>query len=186
MLNLKINVQKSTHKFHCYIVKHIPDVINLQKKNFEKAIRLYYQSIYNYCLSRLENIQSAQDCTQEVFLVMHKKADSLDDENIRAWLYRTADNIIKNYKKTSSKKKETSIDEAENISCSDSYNEDKPFSEILDSQEIKMLSEHYIDGYDISYVAMRNGKSTASVYKMFQRLKVKLRKYIDSGGGGNE
>ncbi|MCM1506646.1 MAG: sigma-70 family RNA polymerase sigma factor [Ruminococcus flavefaciens] len=157
----------------------------MQKQNFESTVRLYYQSIYNYCLSRLEDIYSAQDCTQETFLVLYKKKDSVQEDNIRAWLYRTADNIIKNYRKVSAKKKESPIEEAGNISYSDCYSEEKPFAEILDSQEIKMLSEHYIDGYDISYVAEKNGKSVPAVYKMFQRLKVKLKKYADTGGDRN-
>lgn len=61
---------------------------------------------------------------------------------------------------------------------------ERPFEELLTETEIKMLSEHYIDGYDISEVAQRNNKSVAAVYKAFQRLKVKLRKNM--GGAGNE
>jgi DNA-directed RNA polymerase specialized sigma24 family protein len=49
-----------------------------------------------------------------------------------------------------------------------------------------MLTEHYIDGYDIQQVALKNGKSTASVYKMFQRLKAKLKKHYSDGGDENE
>lgn len=156
-------------------------MINLFEKDFESTVSLYYKSIYNYCLSRLEDVHSAQDCTQEVFLVLYKKKGSIENANIRAWLYRTADNLIKNYRKVSARKKETPIDEAQNIAYSDSYNEDRPFGEILNSQELKMLSEHYIDGYDISYIAQQNGKSTAAIYKMFQRLKVKLKKHISGG-----
>lgn len=158
-----------------------PEVINLLEKDFESTVSLYYKSIYNYCLSRLEDIHMAQDCTQEVFFVMYRKMDSLENSNIRAWLYRTADNLMKNYWKVSVKKREISIDEAESITYSDRYNEDRPFGEILDSKELAMLSEHYIDGYDISYIARKNGKSTAAVYKMFQRLKVKLKKYKSGG-----
>lgn len=157
----------------------------MHENDFESTVRLYYQSIYNYCLSRLEDIHSAQDCTQEVFLVLYRKKDTLEIDNIRAWLYRTADNIIKNYKKISFRKKETSIDAADNMVYSDCYDEGKPFGELLDSNELQMLSEYYIDGYDISYIATKNGKSTAAVYKMFQRLRVRLKKYI-SGGGENE
>lgn len=132
----------------------------------------------------MEDIQFAQDCTQEVFLILYRKKNLLENDNIRAWLYRTADNIIKNHRKVSGRKKEIPINEAENITYSDSYAEEKPFSEILNDKEIEMLSAHYIDGYDISYIAKKNGKSTAAVYKMFQRLKVKLKKHI-SGGGSN-
>lgn len=157
-------------------------MIRLQEQDFESTVRLYYQSIYNYCLSRVEDVNSAQDCTQEVFLTMYQKINSLDSCNIRAWLYRTADNIIKNYRKVSAKQNETVIEEAEKITYTDCYDEETILSNVLKEQELKMLSEHYLDGYDIAYVAEKNGKSTAAVYKMFQRLKVRLEKYIGSGG----
>ncbi len=158
-------------------------MIRLQEQDFESTVRLYYQSIYNYCLSRVEDINSAQDCTQEVFLIMYQKINALDSCNIRAWLYRTADNIIKNYRKVSAKQNEILIEEAEKIIYTDCYDEEKILPGVLTKHELKMLSEHYIDGYDIAYVAEKNGKSTAAVYKMFQRLKVKLKKYTDLGGG---
>ncbi|MBR1591737.1 MAG: sigma-70 family RNA polymerase sigma factor [Ruminococcus sp.] len=142
---------------------------------FDNAANLYYRSIYNYCLVRLNDSYAAQDCTQETFFIFYKKINKLDEENIRGWLYRTADNVIKNYNKKSVTP--ISDEEADKISVNDIYSEDMPFEEILKPNELKMLTEHYVDGYDISEVAEKNGKSAASVYKMFQRLKLKLKNY---------
>ncbi len=175
-------VQNTIYNFHYYYIDYILGVIRLQEQEFENTVRLYYHSIYNYCLSKVKDINSAQDCTQEVFLIMYQKINVLDSCNIRAWLYRTADNIIKNYRKVSARQNETVIEEAEKIIHTDYYDEEKVLSGVLKEQELKMLCEHYLYGYDIADVAKKNGKSTASVYKMFQRLKVKLRKYIGSGG----
>ena len=152
----------------------------MNSEQFDTVVRLYYRSIYNYCLSRLNESYAAQDCTQETFLIFYQKIDELDGENIRGWLYRTADNIIKNYIRKSVAP--ISDEEADKISTTDNYSEDIPFDKILKPDELKMLTEHYIDGYDIQQVAEKNGKSSAAVYKMFQRLKLKLKKYYYGGG----
>ena len=91
---------------------------------------------------------------------------------------------MKNYKRKSIVT--ISDEEADKINTVDVYSEDIPFEKILKANELKMLTEHYIDGYDIQQVALKNGKSTASVYKMFQRLKAKLKKHYSDGGDENE
>ena len=156
----------------------------MNNEQFDTTARLYYKSIYNYCLVRLDDCHAAQDCTQETFLVFYQKINRLSEDNIRGWLYRTADNIIKNYKRKSFET--ISDEEADKIYTVDVYSEDIPFGEILKPHELKMLTEHYIDGYDIGQVAEKNGKSTESVYKMFQRLKLKLKKYYPKGDEKSE
>lgn len=66
--------------------------------NFERATEiadLYYNDIYHLCLSRLKKEENAADVTQEVFLFFQEKYDELDDNYIKAWLYKVADNKIK-------------------------------------------------------------------------------------------
>ena len=159
-------------------------MIVLNKEQFDITAGLYYKSIYNYCLVRLNDSHAAQDCTQETFLIFYQKINKLDEETLRGWLYRTADNVMKNYKRKSIVT--ISDEEADKINTVDVYSEDIPFEKILKANELKMLTEHYIDGYDIQQVALKNGKSTASVYKMFQRLKAKLKKHYSDGGDENE
>ena len=66
--------------------------------SFERATEianLYYNDIYHLCLSRLKKEENAADVTQEVFLFFQEKYDELDDNYIKAWLYKVADNKIK-------------------------------------------------------------------------------------------
>lgn len=66
--------------------------------SFERATEianLYYNDIYHLCLSRLKKEENAADVTQEVFLFFQEKYDGLDDNYIKAWLYKVADNKIK-------------------------------------------------------------------------------------------
>ncbi len=55
----------------------------------------YYNDIYHLCLSRLQNEENAADVTQEVFLFFQKKYNELEDDCIKAWLYKVADYKIK-------------------------------------------------------------------------------------------
>ena len=66
---------------------------------FELIYQKYYAVILRYCRVRLHgDLQGAEDCTQEVFLVLHKKLKRLTElESILPWLYRTADREIKAY-----------------------------------------------------------------------------------------
>ncbi len=66
--------------------------------SFERATEianLYYNDIYHLCLSRLKKEENAADVTQEVFLFFQEKYNELDDDYIKAWLYKVADNKIK-------------------------------------------------------------------------------------------
>ncbi len=66
--------------------------------SFERATEianLYYNDIYHLCLSRLKKEENAADVTQEVFLLFQEKYEGLEDEYIKAWLYKVADNKIK-------------------------------------------------------------------------------------------
>lgn len=66
--------------------------------SFERATEianLYYNDIYHLCLSRLKKEENAADVTQEVFLLFQEKYEGLEDEYIKAWLYKVANNKIK-------------------------------------------------------------------------------------------
>jgi len=146
---------------------------------FDDIANKYYQSIYNYCFVRLNNEQSAKDCTQEIFLIMYKKMDKLDlSENIRAWLYRTAENIIKNYLKNIKYNLSTDDENTPEIAVEDTYNEEQPLKGIINSDELSLLTSYYIDGTDISTISKKTGKSESAIYKRLERLKSKIRKNI--------
>ena len=66
--------------------------------SYERAneiANLYYNDIYHFCLLRLKNEEDAADVTQEVFLLFQEKYENLEDNYIRAWLYKVASNKIK-------------------------------------------------------------------------------------------
>lgn len=66
--------------------------------SFERATEiaaLYYDDIYQLCLSRLKREEDAVDVAQEVFLYFQENYNELEDDFIKAWLYAVANNKIK-------------------------------------------------------------------------------------------
>lgn len=152
------------------------EIINFMRDNiFDEIVRTYYQSIYKYCYIKLRDKYAAEDCTQEVFLVMHKKREKLIiSENIKSWLYKTAQNIIKNYIKNNIEF--VPIEKCENISQPENMNEETAFEGIISQEEEKLLTAYYIDGTDIGTISDMTNTSEAALYKRLQRIRKKILK----------
>lgn len=54
----------------------------------------HYNDIYSFCCSRLMNTDDASDVTQNVFLLFQQKSHTLENTNIRSWLYSVANKKI--------------------------------------------------------------------------------------------
>lgn len=138
----------------------------------------YYNSIYKYCYVRLKNENDARDCTQEVFTVFCQKVHNLRlNENIRAWLYRTADNVIKSFKRKN--KKYISLDSVLAIPVNFDFESAAPFDDIISEDEYKLLKAYYIDKIGIDFISKKLGISTAAALKRIYRIKARLVKYMD-------
>lgn len=148
--------------------------------NFNAAVRNYYNIIYNYCYKRLCDRHAAEDCTQEVFLILYIKMNRSEmSGNVCGWLYRTADRVMKNYCKNIKRSSVPECDEAEELSYYDSYNEEPPFKEILNCEELEIITAYYLNGEDIISLSARLGKTEAAMYKRLQRIRRKIKKHID-------
>lgn len=65
---------------------------------FKDICRENYSKIYNYILARTGNRETAEDITQEVFLIAYRKGgDFLSHENPVAFLYVSAKNLLFDY-----------------------------------------------------------------------------------------
>jgi RNA polymerase sigma-70 factor (ECF subfamily) len=66
---------------------------------FNGIVKGYYERILKFCLFALGgNLSAAEDCTQDVFLILYENMAGLKDyDKIGGWLYKTADNISKRY-----------------------------------------------------------------------------------------
>lgn len=113
------------------------------------------------------DIHAAEDCTQEVFLILYQKVNSLDmTKDIRSWLYRTADHVIKAY----IRKHPEAVD-------IDSVSELPEKTEIHESV-LDVLSKHEREFVDLYYsdmdkrlIAKEQGITLKSLYLKMARIK---------------
>lgn len=154
----------------------------IDNETCEIIIEKFYNDVYNFCFSRLNNTHSAEECTQEVFLTLFQKRGRLDfTEKFRSWLYSTADKICKNYLKKN-KNITVDIDEYSDI-IPDSSTVEKPLSEelynILSSEEADLLLEYIEADYgQRKQIAKRLGISIKALYGRIDRIKKKVIDYI--------
>ena len=73
------------------------DIINSLKKNDEKAFQvlvdLFSKKVYNTCIGMLQNIEDAEDVTQEIFTTVHLNIKEFKEESsLSTWIYRISVN----------------------------------------------------------------------------------------------
>ena len=117
----------------------------------------YRLRLFNYCLSRLDSREAADDCVQETFIVFYNKLlDGEEFENPRAFLYRTADNFVKRQKQKDAVelKRSVPLEDAENIGVTDEY---LTRIDLIDYEEIakillNLLTDEEKQIYDLRYI----------------------------------
>ena len=147
---------------------------------FTMLFKRYYNEIYKYIYVHLNrNAEDAKDVTQEVFLVLMKKMHRLKlDENIRMWLYRTADNVLKEfYRKNRKYRNQVSLDSIEipDDGGLDALELERPL-ETLSDEEYRLLSE-YCDAEHgkRNELAKKHGLTIYELYKKIDKIKKKIK-----------
>lgn len=145
----------------------------------EQLIRKYYPPVYYYCLGKLNSDpQGAADCTQEVFLLLCQKYQTLDlTGNIRLWLYKTADNMMNNYLRREARHKHESLDEIEieddgGLACLLNDPLADWLMERLTEKDVALLTAYYsAERGHREEVAKQFGMTLARLYDEIERIK---------------
>lgn len=146
--------------------------------NFDDIFRENYERILNFCYVKIGDKQLAEDCAQEVFLVLLKKMHSLKlDTNIAAWLYGAAKNEIKHCLRKN-KQNDISLDDLAEIPQEEKENHGL-FDEIVTEEEYHILENYYLNDEDISKLAVDKKLSVAAMYQRIHRIKQKIIKNSD-------
>lgn len=102
-----------------------------------EIINKHYKAIYRLCLRRTDyNSFQAEECTQAVFETLLMNWDEVQNKNIEKWLFKTADNKLKEYYRK--RAKDNSI-----IPLEDAESETADRSELCD----KVISDEDIELY---------------------------------------
>jgi RNA polymerase sigma-70 factor (ECF subfamily) len=117
-----------------------------QETAFASIVRQYYEKILKFCCYALWGNRSfAEDCTQDIFLILYESMPKLKDyDKIGGWLYKTADHISKQY--AASLRKERKIFAAPSVNDG---SEESPVNRItaknITSEEDRIAEENAID-----------------------------------------
>ncbi len=66
----------------------------------------YYDDVHRFCLHNIKDKSTADDITQETFLLFIDKAEKLEEINIKSWLLKVAKNKALKYFKAAAKQSE--------------------------------------------------------------------------------
>jgi len=147
----------------------------------------YYLDIYKYCVARLD-ISYAGDITNEVFELLCRKWQNLENKNYKSWLYKTANNLIKNFYKKQKRKteKETYIDNSiidtfsyeqnfENISDEEIEKYKDEILEILTEHERRLFTMQYVEKLSHTQISEKLFIPENTVKQRLYRLKKKIK-----------
>lgn len=148
----------------------------MHKSVIDSIIAEHYKSVFKYCSKHLhDDVYAAEDCTQEIFLILYEKVNSLDmKKDIRPWLYRTASHVIKTYIRKHPEM--VDIDSIPDIAEETELHESA--LDVLSEDEL-MLIESYYGDKDKSLIAKEKGITLKSLYLKIARIKGKLSAALD-------
>ena len=160
------------------------------EQRFFDAYEAYADAIFRHCYFRVSDRELARDIMQESFMrTWEYMASGKDPENIRAFLYRVASNLIIDHYR---KKKAYSLDAlSENHGFDPSSDET---DRIIDASDAKRALMHlprlpepyrtvfvmrYVDGFTPREIAETTGEHENTISVRIHRAAKKLRSYIE-------
>mgnify|MGYP001828882520 CR=1 FL=1 len=177
------------------LVVEITDTEALQKAAVgdEQAFGILYERyvtrIYNYIYFRTGNVHDAEDLTARVFYRAMRHIHNYNDRGlpISAWLYRIAHNLVANWHRDNSRRKEIPLEDT----LLGSENDYHPEQELLVSEEqqrllviIRKLPEErqqliilkYIENLSNAEIGQIMDRTEGAVKSLSQRTWLSLRK----------
>ena len=164
----------------------------IDKIKVDLICKIYYESIHKFCLVKLNyNHYDADDVAQDVFLLFQEKADVLEDNNMKSWLFSTAYRKVNEvYRKRGKEMNFVSIDDIdiEDINADvcalleeqNNFDIEKidEYREIifnrLNKREKELYQKHFVERKSHSQIAEEMNISYSNVSVMVSRLRKKI------------
>ncbi|WP_422082067.1 RNA polymerase sigma factor [Ulvibacterium sp.] len=157
---------------------------------FEQLYLLYKSKVYNTAIVYLQNIEEAEEVTQDIFLTIYQKADTFQGKSkVSTWIYRITVNKALN-KLEKRKRSPLSEREVNERDRADFYHpgiqlENKEKARFLFMAIDKLAKTQktafvlsFVEGLPRQEVADVMGTTLKSVESLLQRAKSNLRKYL--------
>ncbi len=134
-----------------------------------------------YCC--VGNYSEAEDIAQDVFLTLHEKKKSFnDDEHMKAWLLRVTINRCRNFKTSWKQKGRTALEDVPTAAVTVDSSQARELREAVSALPEKyssVLFLYYYEGYTIKEIAALLGKREATVGSLLRRGREKLKIEIE-------
>lgn len=173
----------------------IEDAGNGDNEAFGQLYERYVRKIYNYIYYRTGNVNEAEDLTAKVFHRAFRHIENYNERGVpfSAWLYRIAHNLVANWYRDRSRKKEVTLDEQ----LPSSFQFDFPESAIEKSQESEKLMKairklpperqqliilKFVEGLSNLEIGVIMRKSEGAIKSLYHRTLESLRKEIEKIG----
>lgn len=168
--------------------------MNKYDRFFTEICEKYYKDVFRYLVFALKNEDRANDAVQDTFIVVYKNIRKVyNHENPGGYVFRTAQNIAKNYKKELYKRliKEINIDEgiieirdynSDIESAIDSeINEYEYITDIIDclnNEDKELYNMYYTEHKSMKDIADSLGIEYTALRMKYVRLRKKIKKLV--------
>ena len=155
--------------------------MNLDERR-EKVAQMS-KSVFQYCLSRTSSYQESADLSQEILLTLCESIDNLRDERaFYAFVWRTADNILKGWYRSKNKRNTAELDDTISDNSWEQLAEQAQENEqitlitrelaLLNSNYRRTMIAYYVEGLPIKEISARFSLTQSMVkYLLFQSRK---------------
>lgn len=151
------------------------------------AFNKYGDTVLRAAFACCGSYAEAEDITQDVFLGLHAKPQSFnDDQHLKAWLLRVTVNRCKNYRKSFRASRTSPIDDVSEKELSYDFSpKERDIAEQISKLPEKYSSViflYYYEGYNTREIGEMLGKSENTVSSLLQRGRKKLKLELEKEG----
>ncbi len=146
----------------------------------ETVMHEYSDMVYRIALTRLKNVQDAEDAYQETFLTYYRKNKRFSDEaHKKAWLIRVTLNCCKRELAKRSKNADMPIEEAD--AAGEKRFADPVIPAVMELEEPLRIPIvlHYFEGLSAKEIGSVLRVSEAAVYMRLSRGRAKLKEKLE-------
>ncbi len=172
------------------------EILKRASQGDEEAFGLLYENyvdrIFNYIYYRTGNVHDAEDLTARVFQRAMKHIPNYQDRGVpfSAWLYRIAHNLVANWHRDRSRKKEIAITEMMSLPAKNEHPETTLLRtekqdallrliRTLPSDRQQLLILKFVEGYSNAEIGKIMSRSEGAVKSLYHRTLLALRDQVD-------
>ena len=148
--------------------------------NTTKIWEAYYLELYFFVLKRVQNVDTANDLVQNIFIKIHKNLETLkNSQKAKQWVFQIARNEILDFHKQ--RKEELDASRLDDESLEDQFEVICCFDKFMDELPEKykvVINSVYVEGKKLSQIATEQNLSLANVKARVRRGKQYLKEKL--------